>query len=138
MYICIKNKETMIMGNAYLMVVLGIIAAKGVGVYRDMVFAKVFGTGVNADIYFQIFGLVNLIFTGIAVALSTLIIKNINQSRNVGRERAYASSFIKKSFIWLGVGVAFFVVFSGQIVNIILPGLSTEEFKLANTMMYVN
>ena len=137
MYICIKNKETMIMGNAYLMVVLGIIAAKGVGFYRDMVFAKVFGTGVNADIYFQIFGLVNLIFTGIAVALSTLIIKNINQSRNVGRERAYASSFIKKSFIWLGVGVAFFVVFSGQIVNIILPGLSTEEFKLANTMMYV-
>ncbi|MBE7050538.1 MAG: hypothetical protein E7394_07215 [Ruminococcaceae bacterium] len=125
------------MGNAYLLVVLGIIAAKGVGFYRDMVFAKVFGTGVDADIYFQIFGLVNLIFTGIAVALSTLIIKNINQSRNIGREKAYASSFIKKSFIWLAVGVAFFVLFSGQIVKIILPGLSPAEFNLANRMMYV-
>lgn len=133
----INNKETVRMGNAYLMVVLGIIAAKGVGFYRDMVFAKVFGTGVDADIYFQIFGLVNLIFTGIAVALSTLIIKNINQSRNVGKEREYASSFIKKSFMWLGVGVLAFVIFSGQVVRIILPGLSPDEFKLANTMMYV-
>ncbi len=125
------------MGNAYLMVVIGIIAAKGIGFYRDMVFAKVFGTGVDADIYFQIFGLVNLMFTGIAVALSTLIIKNINQSRNIGKEKAYASSFIRRSFIWLGVGVLLFVILAGPIVKIILPGLSPDEFQLARTMMYV-
>jgi len=62
-------------GNAYIMVVLGILLAKGLGFYRDMVFAGVFGTGTGADIYFQVFGLVNLIFTGIGVALSTLVKK---------------------------------------------------------------
>ena len=67
-------------GNAYIMVVLGIIIAKGLGFYRDMVFAGVFGTGVMADIYFQVFGLVNLIFTGIGMALSTLVIKNLNKA----------------------------------------------------------
>ena len=67
------------MGSAYIMVVLGILLAKCIGFYRDMVFAGVFGTSVESDIYFQGFGLVNLIFTGIGVALSTLVIKNINK-----------------------------------------------------------
>ena len=81
------------MGNAYIMVVFGILLAKGLGFYRDMVFAKVFGTGVMADIYFQVFGLVNLIFTGVGVALSTLVIKNMNKVENAGREKAYAAYF---------------------------------------------
>ena len=78
-------------GSAYIMVVLGIIIAKGLGFYRDMVFASVFGTGAEADIYFQVFGLVNLIFTGIGVALSTLGIKNMNMAQNIGYEKAYVS-----------------------------------------------
>ena len=89
------------MGNAYLMVVLGIILAKGLGFYRDIAFAGVFGTDTLADIYFQIFGLVTLIFTGIGVALSTLVIKNINKSENAGQEQAFVSHFIKKAFYCL-------------------------------------
>ena len=38
------------MSSAYIMVVLGIVLAKGVGFYRDMVFAGVFGTSIDADI----------------------------------------------------------------------------------------
>jgi len=124
-------------GNAYIMVVLGILLAKGLGFYRDMVFAGVFGTGTGADIYFQVFGLVNLIFTGIGVALSTLVIKNINQSHNVGREKAYAADFIKKSMLYLLAAIALIAVCAKPIVKVILPEISGKDFDLAVRLMYI-
>ena len=124
-------------GNAYIMVVLGIIAAKGIGFYRDMVFAGTFGTALEADIYFQVFGLVNLIFTGIGVALSTLVIKNINQPRNFGKEKQYASRFIKKAFVYLLIAVSLMAVFAKPIINIILPEVSGADFDLALKLMYI-
>ncbi len=125
------------MGNAYITVVLGIILAKGLGFYRDIVFAKVFGTGTTADIYFQVFGLVTLIFTGIGVALSTLVIKNINKAENIGQERAYVSHFLKKSFLWLITAVALMALFAPQIVSIILPNLSPSDNALAIELFYI-
>ena len=126
------------MGNAYFMVVLGIILAKGVGFYRDMVFAGMFGTSeVGGDIYFQVFGLVNLIFTGIGVALSTLVIKNINKTENHGREREYASRFLQKSMLWLLGAMAVVALLAKPIVSVILPGISGGDLELAIHMMYV-
>ena len=126
------------MGNAYFMVVLGILLAKGVGFYRDMVFAEMFGTAsVGGDIYFQVFGLVNLIFTGIGVALSTLVIKNINQTRNIGHEKAYAASFLKKSIMCLIPAAAAVALLARPIVGIILPELGGADLKLAIKMMYL-
>ncbi len=124
-------------GNAYIMVVLGIIIAKGLGFYRDMVFAGVFGTGVMADIYFQVFGLVNLIFTGIGMALSTLVIKNLNKAENAGHQKAYVSGFLRKSFLYLICASAVMAVFARQIVGIILPEISGDELILATKLMYV-
>ena len=66
-------------GLTYIVVVLGILLAKGLGFFRDIVFASVFGASTQTDMYFQIFGLVNLIFTGVGVALSTLVIKNLKE-----------------------------------------------------------
>lgn len=125
------------MGNAYIMVVLGILIAKGVGFYRDMVFAGVFGTGSMSDIYFQVFGLVNLIFTGIGVALSTLVIKNINKSHNLGHEKAYAAWFLRKSMLYLLIAAAVMAIFADKIVALILPDISGADFALATKMMYV-
>ena len=80
-------------GLTYVIVVLGILMAKGIGFLRDIVFASVFGASTYTDMYFQIFGLVNLIFTGVGVALSTLVIKNLNKAENSTEEkkRAYVS-----------------------------------------------
>ena len=73
MYDYVRIKEVRTLNSlAYIMVVLGILLAKGIGFFRDIVFASVFGASVYTDIYFQVFGLVNLIFTGIGVALSTI------------------------------------------------------------------
>ena len=46
-------------GLAYIMVVLGILLAKGMGFFRDIIFASVFGASVYTDMYFQIFSLVS-------------------------------------------------------------------------------
>ena len=124
-------------GSAYILVVLGILIAKGLGFYRDMVFAGVFGTGVEADIYFQVFGLVNLIFTGIGVALSTLVIKNLNKTENAGNERSYAARFLRKSALYLSLAAILMALFSGPIVKIILPEISGDDYLLAVKMMYI-
>lgn len=123
-------------GSAYITVVLGIIVAKGIGFYRDMLFAGVFGTSVQSDIYFQIFGLVNLIFTGIGVALSTLVIKNLNKAENLGKEKNYAASFLRKSAFYMTL-VAFAVALASKpIIGIILPEISGPDLDLAVKMMY--
>lgn len=124
---------------AYIMVVMGIFLAKGIGFVRDIVFASVFGASVYTDIYFQIFGLVNLIFTGIGVALSTLVIKNLNKSENDTEEkkRAYVSSFMGKTTFVTLVATVILYVFSAPVVRLLLPGVAGEDFNLAVKLMYI-
>ncbi len=124
-------------GSAYIMVVLGILLAKGIGFYRDMLFAGVFGTSVESDIYFQVFGLVNLIFTGIGVALSTLVIKNLNKAENIGNEKSYAASFIRKSTLALTAVAVVLAFLAKPIVKLILPELAGADLELAIKMMYI-
>lgn len=126
------------MGNAYVMVVLGIILAKGIGFFREIMFSGTFGTGVEADIYFQVFNIVNLIFAGIGVALSTLVIKNMNKTENSGNEKAYVASFLKKSFLVLTSVAILVCVFAKHIVTgLLLPGLDEQHLDLAVNLMYI-
>ncbi len=126
------------MGNAYVMVVLGIILAKGIGFFREIFFSGTFGTGIEADIYFQVFNLVNLIFAGIGVALSTLVIKNMNKAENSGNEKAYAASFLRKSFLSLTAVAALVAVFAKPIVTkLLLPGIDEAHIGLAVRLMYI-
>ncbi len=124
-------------GSAYVMVVLGILIAKGLGFYRDMVFASVFGTGIEADIYFQVFGLVNLIFTGVGVALSTLVIKNLNKAENAGAEKIYAAAFLRKAAAWLTAVAVLLALSARPLVRLILPEISGSDFLLAVKMVYI-
>ncbi|MEE0867171.1 MAG: lipid II flippase MurJ [Clostridia bacterium] len=126
-------------GAAYIMVVLGILLAKGLGFYRELVFASVFGATTVTDVYFQVFGLVNLIFTGIGVALSTLVIKNLNKPLYalLEKKREYVSSFITKTTLWVLLASAFMYVFSGSIVNILLPGISGNDYAVAVDIMHI-
>lgn len=126
-------------GAAYIMVVLGILIAKGIGFFRDIVFASVFGASVHTDMYFQIFGLVNLIFTGVGVALSTLVIKNLNKEVNSSFEetRAYVSHFIKKTSLVTIAVTALLYLFAGPVVKLLLPGISGTDYVLAVKLMYI-
>lgn len=126
------------MGNAYIMVVLGIVLAKGIGFFREIAFSGVFGTTGYADIYFQVFNIVNLIFAGVGVALSTLVIKNMNKPENAGNEKAYVASFIRKSFVAFSAVAALFAIFAKPIIKyILLPGISPENVDLAVKQMHI-
>ena len=126
------------MGNAYVMVVLGIILAKGIGFFREISFSGTFGTGIEADIYLQVFNIVNLIFAGIGVALSTLVIKNMNKAENSGKEKAYVAGFLKKSFVALcGVAIAVAVFAKPILRYILLPGIDEKYMGLAQNLMYI-
>ncbi len=126
-------------GGAYIMVVLGILAAKGIGFVRDIIFASVFGATVYTDMYFQIFGLVNLIFTGIGVALSTLVIKNLNKPsfETEEKKKLYVSRFITKTVFAVLCASVLLFAFSKPAVKLLLPGLETEEVALAVRLMHI-
>jgi len=126
-------------GLTYIIVVLGILVAKGIGFLRDIVFASSFGATTYTDMYFQIFGLVNLIFTGIGVALSTLVIKNLNKPENSTEEkkRAYVSRFIGKTTIVTLVATAIMYICAKPIVNILLPALKDGQTDTAMKLMYI-
>ena len=132
-----KKGRIVLLGKSYILVVVGILLAKGLGFFRDMAFAGVFGTGMEADIYSQVYGLVNLIFTGIGVALSTLVIKNLNKQEQGGKETAYAASFLRRSILWLSIAALCVALLAKPIVNIILPGIEGADFDLAVKMMYL-
>ncbi|MBQ8764406.1 MAG: polysaccharide biosynthesis C-terminal domain-containing protein [Clostridia bacterium] len=126
-------------GLTYIIVVAGILMAKGIGFLRDIVFASVFGASTYTDMYFQIFGLVNLIFTGVGVALSTLVIKNLNKTENSTEEKkqAYVSRFIGKTTLFTLLVTALMYIAAKPIVNVLLPGLDDEAMGTALTLMYI-
>ena len=126
-------------GLAYVMVVLGILVAKGLGFFRDIVFASVFGASVHTDMYFQIFGLVNLIFTGIGVALSTLVIKNLNKAEHSSEilKRGYVSYFIRKTTLVSVIAAVCMAIMARPITEMLLPGLDAENTALAVKLMYI-
>lgn len=126
-------------GMAYVMVVLGILIAKGLGFFRDIVFASVFGASVHTDMYFQIFGLVNLIFTGIGVALSTLVIKNLNKAENSTEtaNKGYVSHFIRKTSLICVVAAICMAILARPVVSLLLPGLAENDVALAVKLMYI-
>ncbi len=125
--------------KSYIMVVLGIILAKAVGFSRDIFFANFYGTGVTADIYFQIFSLVTLIFTGIGVALQTRVIMNLNRPENVTEEakRLYVSKFLCKSVIYLLTATIFMYIFAKPITHLLLPNIDEGNFSLALRLTYI-
>ena len=124
-------------GGAYVLVVLGTLFAKAIGFLRNVIFASVFGTTSTADNYNQIFGLVTLIFTGIGVALSTLVIKNLNKEENAGEERqkAYVGSFLRKTMLWLVVATAFMYAFARPLTHLVLPNVTGASFDEALMLM---
>lgn len=125
--------------GAYILVAIGIFAAKCLGFVRDIVFAGEFGATEYTDIYFQIFGLASLVFTGIGGALSTLVIKNLNKPGHLGIEnqKKYVSHFITRTAIMAMVATGIMYLCARPIVRVLLPGLSSDMFEEAVKIMYI-
>ena len=126
-------------GSAYILVVIGILVAKCLGFVRDIIFASVFGASEYTDIYFQVFGLASLVFTGVGAALSILIIKNLNKPENLGTEnqKRYVAQFMTKTALLVLLVTVLLYLFAGPIVRMLLPGLQDDLFAVAVQTMYI-
>ena len=128
------------MSSSYIVVVIGIVLAKAIGFLRDIVFASFFGTSGLADIYLQIYSIVNLIFAGVGIALSTLLIKNLNKDINYSEnnQRQYVSFFLKRTMFYLLIAtVAFYILARPLVKYVILPGISGDLFETAVKLTYI-
>ncbi len=127
------------MSLTYFIVTLGILLAKALGFVRDVIFGAKFGTSVESDVYFGVFGVVTLIFTGIGTALQTLVIKNLNKPENSGaeRQRAYAAHFIRRVSLWVIAATAVLYIFAPQLTRALLPDLREDYFPLAVRITYI-
>ncbi len=125
--------------KTYITVVLGIVVAKIIGFSRDIFFAHQYGADVISDIYFQIFSVVTLIFTGIGIALQTQVIMNLNKENNASPEqkKAYVSSFIGKTFICLVGVTALMYVLARPLTRILLPEVHGANFETAVSLTYI-
>ena len=125
--------------NAYIFMVIGIIFAKSIGFLRDIVFASRFGTSPESDLYFTVFSVVTLIFTGIGVALSTVIIKQLNKEKysNPETQTEYVSFFIKRTAICLILLCSIMYIFADNFTALLIPGISGKTFDLALKITYI-
>ena len=107
-------------GSTYLIMVLGILVAKGLGFGRNIIFASAFGASELTDIYFQIFGIATNVFTGIGTSLATLVIKNLNKTENQNplAQKRYVSYFIQKIGALVLIATAAMYLFADPIVRI--------------------
>ena len=120
--------------KTYIPVVLGIISAKLIGFLRGIFMAGKWGTdNIESDIYFQIFGLVTLIFTGIGIALQTQVIMNLNKAENSSPEskKKYVSSFLAKFTFYLLMVTALLYALARPITKFLLPDFSGIEKEKA-------
>jgi len=126
-------------GSTYLIVVLGILVAKGLGFGRNIIFASAFGASELTDIYFQIFGIATNVFTGIGTSLATLVIKNLNKAENQSplAQKRYVSYFIQKIGALVLIATAVMYIAADPIVRMLLPGLEEQFYADARNMMYI-
>lgn len=127
------------MALSYFLVAGGIFLAKFIGLFRDVIFASAFGTSSVSDIYFQIFGIVTLIFTGIGVALQTMLIKNLNKegiNTKEGQE-IYTRKFISRISVILVAVIALFYIFARPFTKMLLPEVTGENFETAVKITYL-
>ena len=124
-------------GLTYILMVAGILLAKGLGFFRDIIFARTFGATELTDIYFNIFTLVNLVFTGIGTAMQTLVIKHMNRGENALNKKEFAARFIRRTTLILAAATALLYVFARPLTRFMVPEVSAENFGLALNITYV-
>lgn len=127
------------MSLSYFTVIFGIILSKILGFLRDVFFADAFGTTETSDVYFGVFGVVTLVFACVGMALSTLIIKNLNKPENGTDEmkRAYVSFFLGRTSAVLLAITAVLYLLAPMLVKLLLPEIREELVPLATELVYI-
>ncbi len=124
---------------SYILMVAGILLAKAMGFLREMFLGNNFGTGITMDIYAQVFSVASVIFTALGVALSTFVIKSINNKLldNKKEEREFVGFFFKRALVFSLIGTGALYLLSYPITKLLLPGLVGEDFNTALRLFWI-
>lgn len=124
---------------SYILMVAGILIAKAMGYVRDMFLGNNFGTGITMDIYTQVFSVASVIFTAVGVALSTFVIKSINNRliENEAEEREFVGYFFKRALMISVIGTIGLFMLSFPVTKLLLPGLSDHDFFVALRLFWI-
>lgn len=124
---------------SYILMVVGILLAKGMGFVRELLLGNNFGTGLTMDIYAQTFSVASVIFTAIGVALSTFVIKSINNKmiQDEAEEREFVGFFFKYALICSVAVTIILYALSNPITKLLLPGLEVADFNIALRLFWI-
>src|SRR3989338_744733 len=115
-----------------LILAISSVLSRLLGVFRDYLFAKIFGIGL--DSYYAAFRIPDLLYTLLIMgALSTAFIPLYTKVRARGEQEAslFASQILNGIFIlFFGVGILAFA-FAPFFVPLIAPGLSSKDLEVA-------
>lgn len=121
--------------------IIATLLAKFAGMYRDILFASLFGTGSDAQAYLTASRIPLLFFDitlGAAVSAAFIPVYNgyVEEKRNE-EARNFANTFITLIFVITGVLCVLGVIFSGPIVGLIGNDLDSGTKELASKLVVV-
>lgn len=124
---------------SYILMVVGILLAKAMGFVRELFLGNNFGTGLTMDIYAQVFSVASVIFTAFGVALSTFVIKSINNKmiQDETEEREFVGFFFKYALIFSLAFTVLLYLLSYPLTKLLLPGLSADDFSVALRLFWI-
>ena len=115
-----------------------ILISKVVGVFRDIVLAKYYGTTAVSDAYLIAVSVPTLIFYFIGHSLSTAYLPMYNQIRQksgADKALAYTNNLTCISFLIVTVLVAVLVAFTEPILKLFAPGFDEKTMALTVKMV---
>ncbi|RSL33653.1 murein biosynthesis integral membrane protein MurJ [Salibacterium salarium] len=114
---------------------IGIVAiinllSRFMGIFREIVVGYQFGTNYAADSVALAYTLPNFFYVVVGGAITTAFISVYTKIEGPLGQREY----LERVFAWMAVGLILFsaglVIFSEQIIGLLFPGLSEENFRL--------
>jgi len=130
----ILKSEQKTIGKATAVIAIFIMLSRLLGLLRDRLLASTFGASVDLDIYFAAFKIPDLIYSmilagGVLVALLPLF--SDYYAKNKEDAWKLINCIINIFLLALIIVSFFFIIFTSQIVHLILPGLDTSYLNEA-------
>lgn len=135
-----KMKREKIQKNISLLMVV-ILISKIVGMFRDVVLAKYYGTSNISDAYLVSNSVPTLLFYFIGHGLSTAFIPmytKIKETQGAEKAERYTNNIINISLIFCTVIIVVLQVFPAQVVGLFAAGFDESTTALASQFIKIS
>jgi putative peptidoglycan lipid II flippase len=132
----LKKRRTLV--SNFILVTALVLAAKALGMARDVIIAPKLGTGAEANIYARVSVLPAFIFTAVATAISMVNVPTfarIEKTRGAGGAGRYLSALYSQVLVFAGGASLLLALFSGPIARLLAQG--GEDASLAAALVAI-